>query len=722
MIPGHSRCGQRLLWLVVLMATFVGGPRAAGSKTGWVSQVWQADGGLIDSRVTGLAQTPEGSLWVATRGGLMRFTGSSFEEFRLASVPGVVGNGARAMYGDPNGDLWLGAFRDAVVRVGADRAQLFTAASGLPPGPFNGFATGRDGVRWLALGARVGWISGDRFHDVAMPVGLTPSGPAAVVADADGQVWAVVSGHLGTLESGSFVPAHTLEVSRAALSPARGGGLWLCAGSQLYRRLPQGSLVRLTSLPTEIEPQCVLEDRNGGVWIGTTSNGLFRCGSTGVEEIEVSHRQVTTLLEDREGSIWAGTFGGGLNRIRPRAVDLMDIDDGLPSQSIISLCRDADGMLWAASAAGHLVRGEGNVWQTLPPGPLWTGHPATCVAADRRGRLWVGTRGHGLVECDLRAGTSRSWLDGDSEASRTIRTLFVAADDSVWVATTAPTRLIHLVGGEVKALQLPGSVRNIRAIVEDEAGVVWIGTSDGQVLKVVDGALAPEPAMVGSITTSIRSLHCTADGSLWIGYAAEAIGHLKEGRYTLLAGSTSLAPDAISQFASDEQGSLWLAGSRGLYRVSLGDALPQTGGRPGGPRAAFYGWADGLPSPQPTYDNFPNVAQGRDGRLFFATSLGVMAVNPKTLPTRAVPPPVLIEHVTVDDHAVGVHRARFPLRPREPALMDLDSGLELAPDHRRLAIRFAALSYAAPQGLQFRYRLVGFDDGWSESVKASEVQ
>src|SRR6266404_9805345 len=50
-------------------------PASSGSAI-WLHRAWQSDEGLPDNSVVGVAQTPDGYLWVATAGGLMRFDGA----------------------------------------------------------------------------------------------------------------------------------------------------------------------------------------------------------------------------------------------------------------------------------------------------------------------------------------------------------------------------------------------------------------------------------------------------------------------------------------------------------------------------------------------------------------------------------------------------------------------------------------------------------------------
>jgi hypothetical protein len=87
-----------------------------------------------------------------------------------------------------------------------------------------------------------------------------------------------------------------------------------------------------------------------------------------------------------------------------------------------------------------------------------------------------------------------------------------------------------------------------------------------------------------------------------------------------------------------------------------------------------------------------------DGSLWFATLDGVSVIDPAHAPENRVPPPVVIEKMLVNDHPV-----------------DAEKDLTLKPGAERLEFQYAGLSFVAPQKVQYRYRLEGFDRDWIEA-------
>src|ERR1700722_7193992 len=102
------------------------------STNRWLIRTWQTDEGLPDNNVTGVAQTSDGYLWVATLGGLMRFDGERFEEFSTTHLPKVPNRVVRTMYLDRRGQIWLVMDRGTVIRVGETAARVFGTTDGFP--------------------------------------------------------------------------------------------------------------------------------------------------------------------------------------------------------------------------------------------------------------------------------------------------------------------------------------------------------------------------------------------------------------------------------------------------------------------------------------------------------------------------------------------------------------------------------------------------------------
>lgn len=113
----------------------------------------------------------------------------------------------------------------------------------------------------------------------------------------------------------------------------------------------------------------------------------------------------------------------------------------------------------------------------------------------------------------------------------------------------------------------------------------------------------------------------------------------------------------------------------------------------------LFDFLDGLPGVPAQFRPIPTALQAGDGRLWFATTSGVVTIDPDRIQRNPLPPPVSTHSLSVDGR---------PYR--------LESGpLRLPAGARNLQIGYAALSLAIPERVRFRYRLEGYDQEWQEA-------
>ena len=138
---------RKMSWaLVALLAgicTAASQIYSAPHDTEWSARVWQLDDGLPDNRVTGIAQTPDHYLWLATQSGLARFDGVRFQNIVLPIPSGRTRPLIRTMLLGRENRLWLALEGGLVVSLARDGANLFTPTNGLPQREAH-----RDGARF----------------------------------------------------------------------------------------------------------------------------------------------------------------------------------------------------------------------------------------------------------------------------------------------------------------------------------------------------------------------------------------------------------------------------------------------------------------------------------------------------------------------------------------------------------------------------------------------
>ena len=687
---------------------------AALTNANWFTRTWQMEDGLPNNNVNSLAQTSDGFLWVATPLGLARFDGVSFDEISLTNFVGQGNRGVAALLAGHNGGLWVEMDRGAIVDLNADK----TVAINLTNAPFDAAAKTmtewNDGTLWISyMGGAVCFLKNGKATVISRQLGLSWGPGSSIAKDSKGRIWLARDGEVGIYRDGRFQSLVRPGSRSARLAASRRGGVWIFTNGQLFRFNEDAPLESVGKLPIRrpgIEASAMIEDRHGAVWIGTAYDGLFRFDGSNFEKISVSHPEITCLLEDREGNIWAGTHGGGLNRLRPRAITLENTQNGLPFDSVQSVCEDTGGTLWAVTENGLLVQRDTNGWQTISTNSDWPGGRATCVAADARGGIWIGTRDDRLIH----------WQDGGFDVRDKSRgleispvsALMVSRDGGLWIGGFG-RRLQCFRNGHFITLQLQQNTHTVRAITEDPAGNIWVGTSRGVLLRINGTNVTDETDKIPGVIKSIRCLCAADDGSLWIGYAGFGLGRLKAGHFGQITTAQGLFDSHISQIIPDGRGWFWFGSDRGIFKVREEELTAAAENTNALVRSIHYGRGEGVPDLEANFEFAPGATRGRDGRIWIPTQRALIVINPESSDDNSKPTAIFLTRVAVDGKMVAAYGGPLPLG--SVIHLENPTDLQLPPNHREIEFDFTALNFSAPENVRLQYRLDGLDSDWKDA-------
>jgi len=694
-----TRNAWAALALAGLLCLGIGSGRAAdgGDAPRFYARTWTTDEGLPHNDVTHIIQDRTGYIWLATLGGLSRFDGREFKTVDLPLELKERGYNIRGLVEEADSSLLLVLPNGDVVRSNRGEFSIHPITASLKgETPIDLFAE-PGGAVWVGTGEGnlFRWQNG-RTEKFGKNEGIDRRAPVfSFATDGRGRTWIGTGSFLGYYSNGALVPFERRLGSTILIADAHPSGIWILADSSLLR-LDEGALTVALSSPDQLPPTVlsrnVFEDHNHTVWIATGRRGLFRCAHGMLERIPVLDDFTRTVAEDSEGDIWVGTEGSGVSILRPNCFSVYDTKVGLQEKTSGAVCVDRAGDVWFANHQGGAVRGRGSHFQAAP-GTEDLGVNTVCPGRD--GDVWVGGS-QGIHR--LKAGSSAPLWKFPLPAMD-VRTLFCARNGDLWFAN-AQGALGFIRGDHYRLFSADdgyASVPGGTAIAEDPAGAIWIGPESGSLWRFSGGRLSPVAFPSSIPIAPIHVLHMDAAGLLWIG-TANGLVLRQGGEFRRFTEADGIFDRIIFQIEEDNLGYLWLGSRHGLYRVRREALLSLANGTAGHVVSTTLGKEDGLPATSMVVNGQPLSWKDSSGTLWFTTLHGVLAVYPTKVAVPSEHPPVLVEQTLLDGRA-----------------QEMASPLRVPAGRHRLEFQLAVLSYAAAEKVRLWHELEGIDPGWVET-------
>ncbi|MEW6156941.1 MAG: two-component regulator propeller domain-containing protein [Verrucomicrobiota bacterium] len=679
--------------------------------TQYHQDVWTERQGLPQGSVQALWQTSDGYLWIGTRDGLARFDGVNFSVFRSETHEGLDSNDIRALCEDRFQRLWIGTFNGGLSCYAKGKLIRYSTEDGLPSNGILDLRVDRNGVVWISTWTGLARFENGRFRAIGNEDGQPLLTASSIREDSEGRLWIASESSLYQIKGDRFVPVNLNgwpENPIREIYPDRDGSLWICTLGSGMGRLKEGQLTRFTiedGLPDN-KIRTALRDRNGNLFLGTWSglcrsrNGKFRTYS---RADGLPHDIVETLYEDREGSLWIGTRGAGLVRFRDGKFSNFTTREGLAHNFAKCVLEDRQGAIWVGSHGGGLSRykdGQFTTYNTahgLPSPFVWS------IGEDYEGNIWVGTGRPGSLSRFQEGRFVAFQNEQTLPIERGVRALLADRDGNLWIGVD---------GGGLGCLRdgtltwyttnhgLPSNV--IRVIYQDRENQLWIGTIHG-LCRIRDGQFTSFNTDDGLAHNAVYTVFEDSEGMIWIGTQG-GLSRYAEGRFHSYTTRDGLMQNFVYQILEDNRQHLWMSSNRGVFRVSKQAFADFDRGQARTLVCEPYGISDGMKTTQCEGGSQPAGWKSRDGRLWFPTAHGVTMLDPEQLFRNLQPPPVVIEAVSLPDRTVA-----------------LPGPVQLQPNTREIRIHYTALSFLAPEKVQFRYRLEGLSSDWIEAGPRREA-
>ena len=284
---------------------------------------------------------------------------------------------------------------------------------------------------------------------------------------------------------------------------------------------------------------------------------------------------VQCILQDKAGNLWFGTTENGLYKYDGKIFSRYLVGDGLSSNNVTSLLEDATGKIWIGTYAGLCVY-DGKTFtenripvpQNLPPNnnPGYVdSHWVYSIVQAKSGKLWFATI-DGIYISDGQSFTpftgmeaANGFLSGNDKAER----MFEDDDGNIWFGARTNKGAFRYDGNTVTRLQTEELFQNgprpkphqwAWPQCQDRQGNIWFSNwggayrYDGQSFT----AFSKKDGLPGNITRIIED----KKGNLWFG--GDGLCRYDGKSFTCFTPKDGLTSPGVWSILEDSSGNIWV--------------------------------------------------------------------------------------------------------------------------------------------------------------------
>lgn len=312
-----------------------------------------------------------------------------------------------------------------------------------------------------------------------------------------------------------------------------------------------------------------------------------KSGISAERNAEQIGQYVVEAFQDSKGNLWFGTLEKGVAKYDGSSLIYLTIDDGLPSNRVVSIIEDSAGILWFGTGSG-IAKYDGEAFTNFTESDGLCSNAISCLFLDSKGVLWVGTWG-GVCKYD---GTHFATLkipypEIDAvinlDTKDWVTSIMEDSEGNMWFGRDGYGACKYDGQTFVHFTRKEGlNSNNVQSIKEDRNQHVWIGTrvaekdnaesraryGQGGLNKFDGEKMIQFPEIEGLSENDVYTLYIDRQNTLWISSVSKGAYRFENNDFI-----NYRIPASVMSILQDRIGTIWFGTANGLYRMAADGAV-----------------------------------------------------------------------------------------------------------------------------------------------------
>ncbi len=474
-----------------------------------------------------------------------------------------------------------------------------------------------------------------------------------------------------------------------------------------------------------IEPDFFLEQKDGSIWISglrvwvkfsEETRSFVSVYDDYTTQERMSYERLN-IFEDKEQNLWLATNNNGVYVYNPSRQLFTSfkhhnrISGQKGSGYLVNFIQDDDSTVLVAVWGDGLYRYNlefKNIPLAINGIPEDNGYSVWGMCRSRfSNNIWLTGQSGFIFIYDVKARTAKRYDPGIFEA-KTIRQVVEDNRGVIWLGTQSrglfkwdPAKATNRFEDGFSRFNSVPNVR-IKKMIVDKKGFLWICTNKEGVYqidpaseRIVQQLNTKSSAEKKLLTNDASTIFQYNDSIMLIGTGGLNLYNTNSNTIDHVSSADGLPADAVVTIEKDRQGYLWLGLMNGLCRMNLAKKT-----------FSFYDRSDGIAN-----DNFQVSASYvlPDGRMLFGSSDDFVVFDPYDVKASTKPPDVSITEFKLLNKYLLVD-----------SLSKLDK-ISLSSEQNSITIGFAGLSYFNKSKLIYYYMMEGIDEEWKKANELNQA-